>query len=107
LRLLGHESLDVRDAGMGAAQDSAIARYAQEQRFCLLTGDFGFADIRSYPPQDYFGIVVLAIPEKANRDQILRLVRNFAADGELLQHLPGRLAIVESGRVRLRPGLMQ
>jgi hypothetical protein len=69
----------------------------------LLTGDFDFADIRDYPPEYYSGLVVFAFPARTNRDMILRLVASFLAEGSVLEQLPGRLAIVEPGRVRLRP----
>lgn len=103
IRNLGHNAIDVRDIGLGAAPDQTIAAYAQEHGLCLLTGDFDFADIRDYPPQDYAGVVVFVLPADANRDSILRLVRAFISEGAILNKLPGRLAIAEPGRVRLRP----
>jgi hypothetical protein len=60
LEKFGHEAIDVRDIGLRSAKDPVIARYAQDHHACLLTGDFGFADIRNYPPESYYGIVVLA-----------------------------------------------
>lgn len=60
LEKFGHEAIDVRDIGLRSAKDAVIARYAQDRQACLLTGDFGFADIRNYPPETYYGIVVLA-----------------------------------------------
>ena len=57
----GHEALDVRDIGMGSAKDPVIASYAKNHQACLLTGDFGFADIRNYPPETYYGSKFLAI----------------------------------------------
>ncbi len=72
LRRTGHDAFDVRDSGLGDAKDHEIAAYAQAHKLCLLTGDF--ADIRNYPPHSY----------------------------EVLTRLPGRLAIVEPGRVRIR-----
>lgn len=103
IRSLGHEALDVRDIGLGAAPDEQIAAYAQAHGLCLLTGDFDFADIRDYPPQDYAGLVVLKLPDNANRDMILRLVEAFLGESHVLGQLPGRLAIVQRGRIRLRP----
>ncbi len=100
---LGHEALDVRDIGLGAAPDEKIAAYAQVHQLCLLTGDFDFADIRDYPPEDYAGLVVLKLPDIANRDFILRLVEAFLRESDVLSRLSGRLAIVELGRIRLRP----
>jgi len=69
----------------------------------VLTGDFDFSDIRDYPPEDYAGLVVLKLPNNANRDFILWLVEAFLRQSDVLKKLPGRLAIVERGRIRLRP----
>ncbi len=103
VREMGHDATDVRDIGLGAAPDGRIAAYAQSHGLCLLTGDFDFADIRHYPPEDYSGLVVFVLPDDANRDTILRLVRVFFMEKSVLERLPGRLAIAEPGRVRLRP----
>jgi predicted nuclease of predicted toxin-antitoxin system len=51
LEKYGHEAVDVRDIGLRHAKDPVIARYAQDHQACLLTGDFGFADVRNYPRQ--------------------------------------------------------
>jgi hypothetical protein len=99
----GHEALDVRTVLAPDATDQAIAAYAQAQRLCLLTGDFGFADIRNYPPERYAGIVVLELPQDAPGPLILKLVAAFADEREVLSRLQGRLAIVAFGRIRLRP----
>ncbi len=32
----------------------------------MVTGDFGFADIRLYPPGEYAGIIVLSLPRNAS-----------------------------------------
>ncbi len=103
VRGFGHIATDVRDIGLGAAPDSHIAAYAQSHGLCLLTGDFDFADIRDYPPEDYSGLVVFVLPDDANRDTILHLVKVFFQEESVLERLPGRLAIAEPGRVRLRP----
>jgi predicted nuclease of predicted toxin-antitoxin system len=99
----GHEATDVRDIGLGTAEDCDIAAYAQAQRACLITGDFGFADIRNYPPEAYAGIVVLELPRNATASFILHLIEDFLQQSEVLSKLAGRLAVVEPGRVRLRP----
>ncbi len=60
--------------------------------------DTGFGDIRSYPPRDYQGLVVLR-PASQDKRAVLRL---FAAVIPLLQREPiiGRLWIVEEHRIR-------
>jgi predicted nuclease of predicted toxin-antitoxin system len=55
IRRFGHEVVDVRDVGLGAAKDNIIARYAQSHQLCIVTGDSDFADIRNYPPKQYAG----------------------------------------------------
>ena len=100
---LGHEVLDVRDLGLGAAPDEQIATEARQRGACLITGDFGFADIRNYPPADYAGIAVLEIPGDAGTEIILSMARSWLSQPALLKLLPGRLAIVAPGRIRLRP----
>src|SRR5262245_10634132 len=103
LHRVGHDAVDVRDIGMGAASDEAIAVLAKQQGRCLLTRDGDFGNIQAYPPDLYPGIVVVDLPNTARRDLILGVVEAFATDAELLALVPGRLAVVEMDRVRLRP----
>jgi len=60
-------------------------------------------DIRNYPPEQYHGIVVLRLPGDATARDILDLIEQFAGQVEVIERLPGRLAVVQFGRVRLRP----
>lgn len=102
LQRYGHEATDVRDIGMRSALDVTIAQHAQREGVCLLTGDFDFSDIRAYPPGDYAGIVVLVIPSTVTSLYITQLLEMFLQQSDLIDQLPGKLAIVEAGRVRLR-----
>ena len=47
---------------MRSAEDPDIAKYALHHTLCILTGDWGFSDIRVYPPEKYFGIAVVGLP---------------------------------------------
>lgn len=102
LRRYGHEAIDVRDIGLRGAKDSQIASYAQSRGLCLVTGDFDFSDIRNYPPAQYAGLVVLSIPRDAAALFILNLLEGFLKQSKLVSELPGKLAIVEPGRIRIR-----
>jgi predicted nuclease of predicted toxin-antitoxin system len=93
---LGHTGTDVRDIGLGDADDEDIAAYAQERR------DFDFADVRNYPPAEYAGIAVVDLPNDWLVASILQVIRGFVIQEELLDKLPGHLAIIEAGRIRLR-----
>jgi predicted nuclease of predicted toxin-antitoxin system len=100
---LGHNAIDVRDIGMGSANDPDIAAFAQGQKLCLLSRDYDFSDIRNYPPEQYFGVVVFELPPTATAPVILNLIEALLRQPDVLANLPGRLAIVEPGRVRLHP----
>ena len=76
VRRHAHEAIDVRDIGLRSAKDPEIARYA--------------------------GIVVLYLPRTATAAYINQLLDSLLEQKELLTQLPGQLAIVEPGRIRLR-----
>jgi len=103
IRRFGHDAEDVRQIGLGKADDADIADCARTHARCLVTGDFGFADIRNYPPEQFSGLVVLELPRDATAQVILNLVESLLRQPEVLQRLPGRLAIVRAGQIRLRP----
>lgn len=98
----GHDAVDVRDVGLRNAEDSQIASYARRGGLCIITRDLDFSDIRIYPPQDYYGLVILYVPGNATYRQILQLLEEFLQQSGLVDSIQGKLAIVESGRVRLR-----
>jgi hypothetical protein len=85
----------VRDIGLRHAKDPSIALHALDHQECLITGDFGFAVIRNYPPENYHGIVVLELPRDATAADILKLVESFVQRAEIVSRLPGRLAIYD------------
>ena len=99
----GHVSTDVRDIGMARAKDPEIAHHARDKKLCLLTGDWGFGDIRIYPPQDYCGIVIVGVPDATGPAEILDVVQTLLDQPVVIAALPGRLAIVEKHKIRLRP----
>jgi hypothetical protein len=103
----GYEAVDVRDVGLRHADDSTIAAFAQSNQMVLISADFDFADIRIYPPANYFGLVIIDRPEDATIAGILDLVERFFAHRELLTDLPGRLVIIDRQRIRIRPPLSQ
>ena len=103
LRELSHEVEDVRDVLPIGADDATVASYAIARQLTLITRDFDFADIRNYPPKDYAGIIVLELPDDAVAAQVNQVLRSFVSKPDLLARLTGRLAIVESWRVRFRP----
>jgi predicted nuclease of predicted toxin-antitoxin system len=102
---LGHHVEFARDIGLAAAPDKDIAARTRLTGAALLTRDLDFADVRRYPPEDYAGIVVLRLPGDATARTIVRVVERFVREPAFLDALSGRVAIVESDRVRFRPPL--
>jgi hypothetical protein len=88
---------------LGAAPDSQIAEHARTSGLCLITGDWGFADIRHFPPADYAGIVVVGLHDGATGAEILAVLTTLLEASAIVAQLKGRLAIVEKGRIRVRP----
>jgi predicted nuclease of predicted toxin-antitoxin system len=99
----GHAATDVRDIGMGAGSDQQLAAHAQANRLSLISRDQDFANVLDYPPDQYQGIVVIQTPRHASRAVTLALVEQLLRQKDVIDQLPGRLVIVEPGRIRCRP----
>ena len=72
----------------------------KSERRVLVTLDLDFADIRAYPPTEYFGIIVLRI-RSASAGTVLPVVERLA--GVLAEEpIEGLLWVVEEDRIRIR-----
>lgn len=100
LRTDGHDVHTVPEEDMTGADDATLmARVAEEQRV-MLTLDKGIADVRTYPPQDYAGIVLFR-PDSAGRESVAAFILEHMP-GLLTRELAGRLFIVSAQGVRMR-----
>ena len=100
LRAAGHDAATVSDQGIGGAQDPDLARLVRHEGRVLITLDGGFGDIRSYPPEEYAGLVVLRLPRQ-DKTFVLDVCQRLI--GQLPKEpLTGRLWIVEANRIRVR-----
>ena len=99
-REAGHDALTVLDQDLMGARDSDIAAVCMREDRILVTFDTDFADIRTYPPDAYPGLVVLRLDSQA-RDHVLvigaRLLKVLSGTD-----LSGQLWIVEESRIRVR-----
>ena len=102
LHEFGQECVDVRDIGHATAADEVLAAHAKAHGLVLLSADFDLADVRAYPPAEYHGIVVLAIPERATVAFIENMLRGFLRDKTFTGGLPQSLVIVDAMRIRRR-----
>ena len=100
LRDVGHDAHTVYEESLAGTPDPELGVIIQRERRGLVTLDLGFSDIRSYPPRDYQGIIVLR-PSSQDKAAVLHLFSSVIAllDDETLI---GRLWIVDGRRIRVR-----
>lgn len=103
LREEGHEILRLKDSIAVDSPDPVVLAKAQELDAILLSLNGDFADIVSYPPADYKGIVALQVrnhPEAI--PQIVSRLIDFLTSHPELQFFAGKLLLVEAHRIRIR-----
>ena len=102
LRAAGHEADTVQEEGLTGSEDGALSERIRLEGRAIIMLDLDFSDIRAYPPQDYFGIIILR-PSRQDKDSFLALVRRFLP---LLatEPLAKNIWIVEPDRIRIRQG---
>lgn len=100
----GHEVLKLRDVMPQESPDSAVIEKAQELGAILLSLNGDFADIVTYPPSKYRGIVCLQLrnhPETIP-NVMARLIAYLHSEVDRRLHLQGKLVLVEPDRIRVR-----
>ena len=100
LRDAGYEATSVVDQGLGGSADPDIAAVCRKENRALVTLDMDFADIRTYPPNQYSGLIVLRL-RKQDQPHVVRTVTRLIPVFST-EALHGRLWIVEEDRLRIR-----
>jgi len=95
----GHEAKTVHQEGLGGGKDEVIAGVCLNEKRALITLDTDFADIRTYPPTDFFGLVVLRL-NRQDKPYVLSAVARLL---KMLETIPlaHHLWIVEDENVRI------
>ena len=99
-REAGHDAVTVLDQDLLGAPDSDLASVCMHEGRVIVTLDTDFADIRTYPPGAYPGLVVFRLGNQA-RGHVLEVGTRLL---EMLSgaDLSGQLWIVEESRIRVR-----
>jgi predicted nuclease of predicted toxin-antitoxin system len=103
LRDAGYAVLRLRDYIPADSSDHLVISKAQELDAILLSLNGDFADIVSYPPARYNGIVSLQVrnhPEII--PQLMERLKAYLSEHDDMKHYSGRLLIVETYRIRSR-----
>jgi predicted nuclease of predicted toxin-antitoxin system len=98
----GHDAESIWQEKLSGTPDETLASVCQKEQRALLTLDTDFANIRTYPPQDYPGIIVFRLV-KQDKLYVLSVVTRVIEllKSELLEKC---LWIVDEKRVRIREG---
>ena len=99
----GHEVFRLREHIPTDSPDEAVISKAQELDSILISLNGDFADIVTYPPANYKGILALQV---GNHPEIIpqlleRLRAYLSAHGDM-EHYSGKLFVVEVHRIRSR-----
>ena|SRR5438132_6886420 len=103
LRDSGHEVFVLKEHVACDSDDPIVIAKAQELDAILLSLDGDFADIVTYPPARYRGIVELQVknhPEVI--PAMLVLLLNYFAANPNMNDYQGQLLLVEAHRIRIR-----
>ena len=96
----GHDAVSVLGQKLGGAEDLKLSQICKAEKRVLVTADTGFADIRTYPPNEYPGIIVLRL-QYLNKVSVMEVTKRLLPSLQTEQ-LVNRLWIVEDTRVRIR-----
>jgi predicted nuclease of predicted toxin-antitoxin system len=100
LKAAGHEAVTVFEQGLGGASDDEIISACRRECRAIITLDAGFADIRSYPPEEFTGLVVLRL-NRQDKLNVLRVIKSLIKV-LALESVERTLWIVEENRIRIR-----
>jgi len=96
----GYDASTIYSEDLKGAKDPTVIAVCQQEQRVLITLDLDFADIKTYPPKDYAGIIVLRVYKQDKPYLISFFQKLIPAIGQY--PLEGHLWIVEEGKIRIR-----
>ncbi len=96
----GHDAKTVKAQQLQGTKDSILIDVCKNEYRVLVTLDTDFSDIKTYPPEEFSGIIVLKVKTQAKH----HVIKVFHSIIPLISREPliQRLWIVEETRVRIR-----
>lgn len=100
LQEAGHNAVSLFAQQFGGRPDCDVALICRSENRALITLDNDFADILTYPPDKYPGIIVIR-SEKQSKPSILAFIIRII---EVIKSetVDGKLWIIEQNRIRVR-----
>jgi len=102
LAVAGHDVMTVFEQGLQGRSDSVVAKICHREKRAIVTLDLDFSDIRTFPPGDHSGIIVLRLVDQG-RQAVLRSLERLIPLLEV-EPLDGKLWIVDERHLRIRDG---
>ncbi len=97
-----HDATTIIDEQLRGENDPRIIDVCLHEHRALITLDLDFADVRAYPPELFFGIIVLRVHRQDKKHLITLFNRLIPILEE--EAVQNRLWIVEESRIRIRGG---
>lgn len=95
-----HDASSIYRQSMEGMPDPDLAAVCRQEQRVLVTLDLGFADIRTYPPREYCGLLVLRLKQQ-DKLHVIGAIERLLPMLET-ESLARRLWIVEEQRIRIR-----
>jgi len=103
LQAAGHQVYRLRELLPVDSPDRLVIAKAQEIGAILLSMNGDFADIVTYPPKNYKGIVALQMRNHAEvLERLLARLNEYLKSWPAAEHYRGKLLVVEVNRIRIR-----
>lgn len=99
----GHKVFVLRDYLPTDAPDASVIGKTQEMDAILISLNGDFADIVTYPPGDYKGIIALQVrnhPEII--PNLMGILKDYLSAHDDMKYYKGKLLIIEVNRIRVR-----
>ncbi len=103
LRDAAHEVVRLKEVLPVESPDTVVVAKAQEIDAILLSMNGDFADIVTYPPKNYKGIVALQMRNHAEvLNPLMERLTGYLRVQPAMEHYRGKLLVVEVNRIRVR-----
>lgn len=99
----GYTVFRLRDHIPTDSSDSVVISKAQEFDSILVFLNGDFADIVTYPPARYKGIIAFQVKDHPEIiPLLLRRLKNYLSDHPDMNHYKGKLFLIQAHRIRIR-----
>lgn len=100
LKREGYDSATVMEQNLSGKSDSEVSSLCLREGRILVTLDTDFADIRTYPPEEFPGFIVLRL-QRQDKDHVMGVIENLL-EAFRKENPERNLWIIEEDRIRIR-----